>query len=153
MCSEHSDCLQSMMVDEADIDLVGGGGGGGGGGGSSQRGSKRSASTRSQIVADSNRGPPNKRKPGPIPKDMVVRRPQSPCPGVSLSPPCSPYPSPPSSPAPVFETSVPTLAYSGDIPSADAQQPSLPNGPAGKCCGRQMFVEFEETCSPLSELR
>lgn len=123
------------MVDEADIDLVGGGGSGGGGG-SSQRGSKRSASpARSQIVTDSNRGPPNKRKPGPIPKDMIVRRPQSPCPAVSLSPPCSPYPSPPSSPSPVFETSVPTLAYSGDIPNADAQQPTLSNGPAGMCIG------------------
>lgn len=123
---------KSMMVDEADIDLVGGGSGGGGGG-SGQRASKRSSSVRSagQILADSNRGPPNKRKPGPIPRDMVVRRPQSPSPGVSLTPPCSPYPSPPSSPsAPNFEPSVPTPAFSGDVPSADAQQPSVPNGPS-----------------------
>lgn len=135
-----------MMVDEADIDLVGGGGGGGGGG-SGQRASKRSSSVRSagQILVDSNRGPPNKRKPGPIPRDMVVRRPQSPSPGVSLTPPCSPYPSPPSSPVPNFEASVPTLAFSGDIPSADAQQPCLSNGPSGRymfaaCCPSSYYV-------------
>ncbi|XP_071441466.1 integrator complex subunit 6 isoform X2 [Hetaerina americana] len=54
-----------MMVDEADIDLVGGGSGVGGG-----RGVKRSADS----PAGSPR--PNKRKPGPIPKHIVVRRPR-----------------------------------------------------------------------------
>jgi hypothetical protein len=70
----------------------------------------------------------------------VVRRPQSPCPGVSLSPPCSPYPSPPSSPSPSFETGVPTLAYSGDIPLTDAQQPSLSNGPIGEYKSKKFCV-------------
>lgn len=134
------------MVDEADIDLVGGGSSGGGGG-SSQRSSKRSASMRSQMMGDLNRGPPNKRKPGPIPKDMVVRRPQSPSPGVSLTPPCSPYPSPPSSPAPSFETSVPTLAFSGDVPNADAQQPSFSNGPTGVSSGNEEKLNFSSIVS------
>ncbi|XP_042896207.1 integrator complex subunit 6 [Parasteatoda tepidariorum] len=58
-----------MMVDEADIDLVGGGGGGS----SPVRGQKR--------MLDSPIGSPKaKRKPGPLPKDFPVWRPQSPTP-------------------------------------------------------------------------
>uniref|UniRef100_A0A0A9WP85 Integrator complex subunit 6-A n=2 Tax=Lygus hesperus TaxID=30085 RepID=A0A0A9WP85_LYGHE len=53
-----------MMVDEADIDLVGGPG-------SSGRGIKRS-------LDGANPSRPNKRKPGPIPRDVTVRRPPTP---------------------------------------------------------------------------
>lgn len=57
------------MVDEADIDLVGGGSGGN----SPMRGQKR--------MLDSPVGSPKaKRKPGPLPKDFPVWRPQSPSP-------------------------------------------------------------------------
>ncbi|KAF6213160.1 hypothetical protein GE061_010875 [Apolygus lucorum] len=86
-----------MMVDEADIDLVGGPGSGG-------RGSKRS-------LDGANPSRPNKRKPGPIPRDVTVRRPPtplSPLGGTSLlSPPASPMyipsmeNSPPASPLPI----------------------------------------------------
>lgn len=59
-----------MMVDEADIDLVGGGSSGGN---SPMRGQKR--------MLDSPIGSPKaKRKPGPLPKDFPVWRPQSPSP-------------------------------------------------------------------------
>lgn len=58
-----------MMVDEADIDLVGGSSGGN----SPMRGQKR--------MLDSPIGSPKaKRKPGPLPKDFPVWRPQSPSP-------------------------------------------------------------------------
>lgn len=64
-----------MMVDEADIDLVAG---------SSPH---RSGSKRSAGEPLSPR-PPNKRKPGPIPRDVLVRRPTpSPSPPPCLSPP------------------------------------------------------------------
>ncbi|KAJ8865646.1 hypothetical protein PR048_033166 [Dryococelus australis] len=61
-----------MMVDEADIDLVGSSSSGPG---SSHRGSGKRLS---QQGSDSSLRLPNKRKPGPIPKDFVVRRPSSP---------------------------------------------------------------------------
>lgn len=58
-----------MMVDEADIDLVGGNSGNS----SPMRGQKR--------MLDSPVGSPKaKRKPGPLPKDFPVWRPQSPSP-------------------------------------------------------------------------
>lgn len=61
--------FQRMMVDEADIDLVGGSSGGS----SPIRGQKR--------MLDSPIGSPKaKRKPGPLPKDFPVWRPQSPSP-------------------------------------------------------------------------
>ncbi|KAG8181042.1 hypothetical protein JTE90_024788 [Oedothorax gibbosus] len=72
-----------MMVDEADIDLVGSGGG------SPLRGSQK-------RMLDSPVGPPRtKRKPGPLPKDFPVWRPQSPAPPpltptAELLPPLSP---------------------------------------------------------------
>lgn len=74
-----------MMVDEADIDLVGGSTGNGG----PVKGSKRSNS------GESNGGRlPNKRKPGPLPKELVVRKPST------DSPPASPVSTPPPSPVP-----------------------------------------------------
>ncbi|XP_046383317.1 integrator complex subunit 6 [Ischnura elegans] len=79
-----------MMVDEADIDLVGGGGV------SSGRGVKRSADSPSGSSR------PNKRKPGPIPKHVVVRRPRLRPPTPSVPPLLSPTsPTLPSQPLPV----------------------------------------------------
>lgn len=78
-----------MMVDEADIDLVGNAASTHGNSASHRGAVKRSAS-HSGLDPGSPR-PPNKRKPGPIPKDIVVRRPNSP---FSFSPPPSPSASP-----------------------------------------------------------
>ncbi|XP_059483947.1 integrator complex subunit 6-B [Neocloeon triangulifer] len=64
-----------MMVDEADMDLPGAGGGGGGA-------RKRAASESSPAASPRAKG----RKPGPIPRDVLVRRPSTPTP----SPPASP---------------------------------------------------------------
>ncbi|KAB0799372.1 hypothetical protein PPYR_07252 [Photinus pyralis] len=68
-----------MMVDEADIDLVGSGSPG------ATRANKRSAPS----VVDTVVRLPNKRKAGPLPKDLVVRRPSATSPvsspGVSRS--------------------------------------------------------------------
>lgn len=61
------------MVDEADIDLV------------SSGSPHRSSSKRGNSEPLSPRSP-NKRKPGPIPRDVMVRRPVSP----TLAPPVLP---------------------------------------------------------------
>ncbi|XP_012254623.2 integrator complex subunit 6 [Athalia rosae] len=73
-----------MMVDEADIDMAG----------STSTNSKAGSLKRAIQPSDSGgssapRPPPNKRKPGPIPKDVIVRRPSY-----------SPVNTPPSSPIP-----------------------------------------------------
>ncbi|PNF33141.1 Integrator complex subunit 6-A [Cryptotermes secundus] len=81
-----------MMVDEADMDPVGGGSGTHGTTNSHRSGTKRGAS---QMDPSSPRLP-NKRKPGPIPRHVVVRRPTSPSP--RPSPLASPNSSPCSSP-------------------------------------------------------
>lgn len=65
-----------MMVDEADMDPVGGGGGTHGTNSGHRSGTKRSSS---QMDPASPRIP-SKRKPGPIPRHVVVRRPTSPLP-------------------------------------------------------------------------
>lgn len=83
-----------MMVDEADIDIVGSTS-------SSSTSSSGSLSAKGALKRTltpsdggsgigSPRAPPNKRKPGPIPKDVVVRRPSY-SPG-SRSPSVSPVP-------------------------------------------------------------
>ncbi|PSN38922.1 Integrator complex subunit 6-A [Blattella germanica] len=78
-----------MMVDEADIDPVSGGSSNHGSGSGHRSSTKRSAS---QMSDPSSPRLPSKRKPGPIPRNVVVRRPSSP----SLSSPSSsPCPSPP----------------------------------------------------------
>lgn len=81
----------SMMVDEADVDLMGSSGSAGGG----SRGSKRPAETQSPS------GRPNKRRRGPLPMDFTIHRinksPSS-SPNPSLSPNASPCPSPSPSP-------------------------------------------------------
>jgi len=65
-----------MMVDEADMDPVGGGGGTHGTNSGHRSGTKRGSS---QMDPASPRIP-SKRKPGPIPRHVVVRRPTSPLP-------------------------------------------------------------------------
>lgn len=85
------DKKMSMMVDEADVDLMGSSGSAGGG----SRGSKRPAETQSPS------GRPNKRRRGPLPMDFTIHRinksPSS-SPNPSLSPNASPCPSPSPSP-------------------------------------------------------
>ncbi|XP_046613078.1 integrator complex subunit 6 isoform X1 [Neodiprion virginianus] len=75
---------KKMMVDEADIDMVG----------ATSSNLKTGSLKRAAPPSDSGglpatRPPPNKRKPGPIPKDVIVRRPSY-----------SPVNTPPSSPIP-----------------------------------------------------
>lgn len=83
-----------MMVDEADIDLVGG------------NSPHRTGNKRSTGDPLGSPRPPNKRKPGPIPRDVLVRRPSPspPSPVQTPPPPLSPPPmlSPPPSPAAVI---------------------------------------------------
>ncbi|XP_057380778.1 integrator complex subunit 6-like [Daphnia carinata] len=71
-----------MMVDEADIDLVGGSASQ-----TSGRGTKRPAESPNPIPFR-----PSKRKAGPLPRDLCVRRPFTPLSSASTSP--SPPPSP-----------------------------------------------------------
>lgn len=98
-------CFQRMMVDEADIDLVSG------------SPPHRSGNKRSSGEPTSPR-PTNKRKPGPIPKDVIVRRP-------SASP--SPCPSPSSSPPPLIPIYLPPIL------------PAITNGELGKYI---LFLNF-----------
>ncbi|XP_071629585.1 integrator complex subunit 6 isoform X1 [Temnothorax longispinosus] len=70
-----------MMVDEADIDIVGATSS------TSKGGLKRTLPQSDSGGSSSPRPPPNKRKPGPIPKDVIVRRPS-----YTLTPPSSPIP-------------------------------------------------------------
>ncbi|KAJ4449233.1 hypothetical protein ANN_00630 [Periplaneta americana] len=81
-----------MMVDEADMDPVGGGSGAHGSSGGHRSGTKRGASQSNSDPSSPRL--PSKRKPGPIPRHVVVKRPSSP------SPPSSPLTSPNSSPCP-----------------------------------------------------
>lgn len=76
-----------MMVDEADIDLVGGGS------------SNGAPSTKKRPSTEPNGRLPNKRKPGPLPRELVIRKPSTDSP--PASPIASPLPSPVPSPAPV----------------------------------------------------
>ncbi|XP_075229465.1 integrator complex subunit 6 [Lycorma delicatula] len=91
-----------MMVDEADIDLVGG------------NSPHRSGTKRSTGDPLGSPRPPNKRKPGPIPRDVLVRRP-------SPSPPPSPVPLPSSPPPPLSPP--PLLSPPPPPPSSQIQQP------------------------------
>ncbi|BES92737.1 integrator complex subunit [Nesidiocoris tenuis] len=111
-----------MMVDEADIDLVGGPS-------SLGRGQKR-------TLDGTNPSRPNKRKPGPIPRDVTIQRPltpasplgplspSSPLRPLSPSPPASPTPlqlildeSPPASPTPATSAAPPALPAASTAPS------------------------------------
>ncbi|GAB1866663.1 Integrator complex subunit 6-A [Camponotus japonicus] len=73
-----------MMVDEADIDIVGATSS------TSKSGLKRTLPQSDGGGPSSPRPPPNKRKPGPIPKDVIVRRPSYSSP--TNTPPSSPIP-------------------------------------------------------------
>lgn len=105
-----------MMVDEADIDLVGGGTG------SHGKGSKRSA----ESLPSSPR--PNKRKPGPIPKDVLVKRPTTP-------PPLPPVLIP-EAPLPPILAVQPTLhlpaSSPSDIENSGPPKLTMVNGNAGE---------------------
>lgn len=101
-----------MMVDEADIDMVG----------SASSNSKTGSLKRVTPPSDSGgpptpRPPPNKRKPGPIPRDVIVRRPSY-----------SPVNTPPSSPIPWMDETknqvVPT-ANSNSISNTSSASGSL----------------------------
>lgn len=72
-----------MMVDEADIDIVGATSS------TSKGGLKRTLPQSDTGGSSSPRPPPNKRKPGPIPKDVIVRRPSY---TLTNTPPSSPIP-------------------------------------------------------------
>lgn len=103
-----------MMVDEADIDIVGATSS------TSKSGLKRTLPQSDGGGSSSPRPPPNKRKPGPIPKDVIVRRP-------SYS---SPANTPPSSPIPWVMEDVKNQAPAV-LPAADTNPPPtltcLPN--------------------------
>ncbi|XP_023246357.1 integrator complex subunit 6 [Copidosoma floridanum] len=108
------------MVDEADIDI---------GSASSTKGSKRSITMESSSLGSGNNlRMPNKRKPGPIPKDVVVRRPTTPTYSTTspvYTPPHSPVPwsysdfkypaSPPTTPPPTSLTTPTTIVPTGAV--------------------------------------
>ncbi|XP_012284732.1 integrator complex subunit 6 isoform X2 [Orussus abietinus] len=87
-----------MMVDEADIDMVGATSS------TSKGGLKRTLPPSDSGGPPAPRPPPNKRKPGPIPKDVIVRRPSY-----------SPTSTPPSSPIPWMDE-----IKNQVVPTADA---------------------------------
>nr|CAG4641352.1 EOG090X0IT3 [Eulimnadia texana] len=110
-----------MMVDEADIDLVGGSAGHGGG-----RSAKRAAEASNAVAQR-----PSKRKPGPLSRDITLRRSPSPAPrppSPSLFPPYLPPPASPVSPVAVessakTESSVSVPA--SPLPSSTAEEPEV----------------------------
>nr|XP_031847785.1 integrator complex subunit 6 isoform X2 [Nomia melanderi] len=104
-----------MMVDEADIDMVGATSS------ASKGGLKRTLPASDGGGSLASKPPPNKRKPGPIPKDVVVRRPSY-----------TPTNTPPSSPIPWVDDTknqVTPAADSNQIPlsTANASTPSISN--------------------------
>lgn len=84
-----------MMVDEADIDF----------GSSSPGGTNRAAKRANNSGMDASARIPSKRKPGPLPRDLIVRRPS-----MDITPPASPVHSPLPSPIPwLYPERVPPL--------------------------------------------
>lgn len=71
-----------MMVDEADIDLVGGST-------SSSNGTPSTKKRPAVVETNGNLLKPNKRKPGPLPRELTVRKPST-----DITPPPSPAPIP-----------------------------------------------------------
>ena len=103
------------MVDEADIDMVGATSS------ASKGGMKRNVTLTDGAGSPASRLPPNKRKPGPIPKDVTVKRPSK-----------SPANSPASSPIPWLEdVKPPTLTPPNlsVICNANFDVPSAPSSP------------------------
>ncbi|XP_011135273.1 integrator complex subunit 6-A isoform X2 [Harpegnathos saltator] len=93
-----------MMVDEADIDIVG----------TTSSTSKSGLNKRTLSQSDSGGPPsprllPNKRKPGPIPKDVIVRRPSY-----------SPTSTPPSSPIPWMVDTIKSQAAATSVTATSA---------------------------------
>lgn len=102
----------SMMVDEADVDLMNTSSGAGTGG----RGSKRPAETQSTV------GRPNKRRRGPLPQDFTLQRiNKSANSSPSSSPSTSPCPSPSSSPNPLSPVASPSPSLP-ETPSSSPQR-------------------------------
>uniref|UniRef100_A0A1B6HDR4 VWFA domain-containing protein n=1 Tax=Homalodisca liturata TaxID=320908 RepID=A0A1B6HDR4_9HEMI len=119
-----------MMVDEADIDLVSSGSPHRGG---TKRGASEPLSPR----------PPNKRKPGPIPREVIVRRPVSPAPSPSPSPsPTPPVDSPPPSLPPPL---IPAVIANGDIDDLNSLSPEDSRARSPSPPPLQPYDE----CSPL----
>ncbi|KAF5302248.1 hypothetical protein FQA39_LY10287 [Lamprigera yunnana] len=96
-----------MMVDEADIDLVGSGSPG------ATRASKRPLPSVDTVTRL-----PNKRKPGPLPKDLIIRRPSA-CstppasPGYPQAPSPVPWLSIPEKESPTVEEKLPNILVNG----------------------------------------
>ncbi|KAK8731732.1 hypothetical protein OTU49_007447 [Cherax quadricarinatus] len=99
----------SMMVDEADVDLMGTSGGAGTGG----RGSKRPAETQSAV------GRPNKRRRGPLPQDFTMQR-------INKSPNQSPSSNLNTSPCPSPSSSLSPSPTPGTNPGANNSPPDSP---------------------------
>ncbi|KAK4305504.1 hypothetical protein Pmani_022610 [Petrolisthes manimaculis] len=113
------DKKMSMMVDEADVDLMGAGGGAGSGG----RGSKRPAESQTTV------GRPNKRRRGPLPLDFTLQRiKQSPSSSLTSSPSSTPMSSPCPSPCP---------------PLTPCPSPGIPDSPLGQRVEDRVEVRSE----------
>ena len=107
------------MVDEADIDMVGATSS------ASKGGIKRISAPSDGGGSPASRPPPNKRKPGPIPKDVTVKRP-------SKSAASSPASSPSSSPIPWMEDTKPPILAPPNLSvicNANFDLPSAPSSP------------------------
>lgn len=98
-----------MMVDEADIDIVGATSS------TSKTGLKRPLSPTDSGGPPSPRPLPNKRKPGPIPKDVIIRRPSY---SSTNTPPSSPIPWIEDMKSPAAATTVAATSTSAVDPSS-----------------------------------
>lgn len=106
-------------MDEADIDMVGATSS------ASKGGLKRALAAADGGGSPASRPPPNKRKPGPIPKDVTVKRP-------SKSTASSPASTPSSSPIPWMEDIKPPLLVPPNLSvicNANFDVPSAPSSP------------------------
>ena len=141
-----------MMVDEADMDPVGGGGGTHGTNSGHRSGTKRSSS---QMDPASPRIP-SKRKPGPIPRHVVVRRPTSPLP--LSSPDSSPSWLSPDPPPPLLTPVTPTvlseesdrgeaLLTCPDLEGSEPPKLTTINGDLGKLQIRSHRSHLDTLCS------
>lgn len=117
-----------MMVDEADIDIVGAAS-------SASKGGLKRTLPQPDGGGPSSPKPPNKRKPGPIPKDVIVRRPSY---SPSSTPSSSPIPwedakSPAASALFIDVSAPPTLigpasASPANVPPGSSTPEKLVNG-------------------------
>ncbi|KAJ0182604.1 hypothetical protein K1T71_001973 [Dendrolimus kikuchii] len=108
-----------MLVDEADMEVVGVPRGAGGAGAGGKRG------------ADGPRAMP-KRRAGPLPRHVVARRPSSPSPAAPASPPAPPAPPAPPRPAPhtpLPHQPPPSPAPAAPLSPVSARRPASPLAP------------------------